>query len=232
MSHDIIFDEPDPRDIIRSASAASPTATTPADASCLPDQDRRRRVQRSTRPKPPKPPKPPPETQASPQARRTAAVLLEVLAGLRATGSAAQELGITPMRYYQIEERAIGGLIAACEPRPSGLPPERRDAQELAKLREQIRRQTQELNQARSVLRTTQRQLGVATAAGPIVVKAGSAGKGGAPTKHKVRRPTVRALTMVRRLLKADATAAVASRDAASTAPARATTSTPEPGGG
>ena len=230
MSHDIIFDEPDPRDIIRTAPPASDATSTAADAPHLRRQDRRRRQTSLTKPsKPPRPPKPPPETQASPQARRTAAVLLEVLAGLRATGSAAQELGVTPMRYYQIEERAIGGLIVACEPRPSGLPPERRDAQELAKLREQMRRQTQELNQARSVLRTTQRQLGVATAVGPIVVKGGTAGKGGAPTKHKVRRPTVRALTMVRRLLKADAAALT---DAASTGSSNVPTSTPEPGGG
>jgi len=232
VSHDIIFDEPDPRDITRTATPASDTGSTTSAAQSPRRQGSRRQTALTKPPKPPRPPKPPPETQASPQARRTAAVLLEVLAGLRATGSAAQELGVTPMRYYQIEERAIGGLIVACEPRPSGLPPERRDAKELAKLREQMRRQTQELNQARSVLRTTQRQLGVATAAGPIVVKAGSAGKGGAPTKHKVRRPTVRALTMVRRLLKADAVASTALTDAASTGSSTVPTSTPEPGGG
>lgn len=229
MSHDIVFDEPDPRDIIRTATPASDAGSTATAAQPLRRQDRGKQTAVA---KPPKPPKPPPETSASPQARRTAAVLLEVLAGLRATGSAAQELGVTPMRYYQIEERAIGGLIAACEPRPSGLQPERRDALELLKLREQMRRQTQELNQARSVLRTTQRQLGVATAAGPIVMKATKVAKDGKPTKHKVRRPTVRALTMVRRLITADATALAASHDAASTTPASTATSTPEPGGG
>ena len=182
-------------------------------------------------PQGPATPKPPPEVIASSQARRIAAVLLEVLAGLRATGSAATELGITPMRFYQIEERAIGGLIAACEPRPSGQPPERRDALELARLREQVRRQAQELNQTRSVLRTTQRQLGVATAPGPIAVKPGTR-TDGKPTKAKVRRPTVRALTMVRRLLAADATASAALTAATSTAPVSAPTPTPEPGGG
>jgi hypothetical protein len=231
MSHDIIFDPPE--DIIRMPSpyapkAVPPAPTTPATSSSDPPPPARRT---GGRPKGSVTSKPPPEVAASSQARRIAAVLLEVLAGLRATGSAAKELGITPMRFYQIEERAIGGLISACEPRPSGLQPERRDALELASLREQVRRQTQELNQARSVLRTTRRQLGVATAPEPIAVKPGTR-KDGKPTKAKVRRPTVRALTMVRRLMKADATAAAASGSAASTGLAPGATSTPEPGGG
>jgi hypothetical protein len=229
MSHDTIFDPSE--DIIRMpspyAQAVPPASSTPATPSSeAPPRRKGGRPKGSCRAKVP------PETTASTQARRIAAVLLEVLAGLRATGSAAKELGITPMRFYQLEQRAIGGLIAACEPRPSGLPPERRDALELASLREQVRRQALELNQARSVLRTTQRQLGVATAPGPIVVKPGKPGKDGKPSRHKVRRPTVRALTMVRRLLKADATAAAAAKATASTAPAPGATSTPEPGGG
>lgn len=228
MSHDIEFDPPE--DIIRMPSPYAPKAVPPAPAT-TPSSDPPPPRRKGGRPKGLPTPKPPPEAMASSQARRIAAVLLEVLAGLRATGSAAKELGITPMRFYQIEERAIGGLIAACEPRPSGLPPERRDALELANLREQVRKQAQELNQTRSVLRTTRRQLGVATAPEPIAVKPGTR-KDGKPTKAKVRRPTVRALTMVRRLLKADATAAAASDGAASTGPAAAPTSTPEPGGG
>jgi len=228
MSHDIVFDHPE--DIIRMPSPYAPAPVPPASSEPTTPADPPGR-RKGGRPKGAAKPRPPPEVTASSQARRIAAVLLEVLAGLRATGSAAKELGITPMRYYQIEERAIGGLIAACEPRPSGVPPERRDALELASLREQVRKQAQELNQARSVLRTTRRQLGVATAPDAIVVKAGTR-KDGKPTKHKVRRPTVRALTMVRRLLKADATAGAALPAATSTGPASAPTSTPEPGGG
>lgn len=204
MSHDIVFDPPE--DIIRMPSPYAPAPVPPASSApptpAVSPPARRRRG----RPAGPGTPKPPPAVAASSQARRIATVLLEVLAGLRATGSAAKELGVTPMRYYQLEERAIGGLIAACEPRPSGMQPERRDALELASLREQVRQQAQELNQARSVLRTTRRQLGVVTTPGPIAVAAGRR-KDGKPTKAKVRRPTVRALTMVRRLLKADATA-------------------------
>ena len=217
MSHDIEFDPPS--DIIRMPSPYAPQTVPPAPSEPATPTADPPAPRKGGRPKGQPKPKPPPEVTASSQARRIAAVLLEVLAGLRATGSAAKELGVTPMRYYQLEERAIGGLIAACEPRPSGLQPERRDALELAGLREQVRKQAQELNQARSVLRTTRRQLGVATAPEPIVVKPGKPRKDGKPSKHKVRRPTVRALTMVRRLLKADASAAAAPSPPSDTSP-------------
>lgn len=207
MSHDIVFDPPDPRDIIHMISPFAAKTTTPVapdPGAITPAASPQKK--RGGRPKgPAKPPPVPPEAAASPQARRTATVLLEVLAGLRSTGDAARTLEVTPVRFYAIETRAIGGLIAACEPRPSGIQPEVRDAHELARLREQMRRQGQELNQVRSVLRTTQRQLGVATAPDPAAAKPGKPGKDGKPaSKHKVRRPTVRALTMVRRLLQAE----------------------------
>jgi hypothetical protein len=224
MSHDIIFDPPHALEIIHMISPYAPKPTPPPEPAARapveppPSPPQRRR---GGRPKgAPKPPPVPPEVAASPQARRIATVLLEVLAGLRSTGDAARTLEVTPVRFYAIETRAIGGLIAACEPRPSGIQPEVRDAHELTRLREQLRRQGQELNQVRSVLRTTQRQLGVATAPEPLGAKPGKPGKDGKPaTKHKVRRPTVRALTMVRRLLQAD-TAAGSSPPAATPAPA------------
>jgi hypothetical protein len=204
MSHDSSFDPP--TDIIRMTSPFAPPASSP---STTPTPEVTPGRKRGGRPKrPPKPPSPPPEEAASPQARRTAAVILEVLAGLRSTGDAARTLGVTSVRFYAIEERAIGGLIAACEPRQSGIQPEAREAHELAHLRNQVRKQGQELNQVRSVLRTTQRQLGVATAPDLVASKPGKPGKDGKPTKHKIRRPTVRALTMVRRLIKAEAMAA------------------------
>ena len=53
----------------------------------------------------------------------TAAVILEVLAGERSTSSAAALIGVSPVRYYAIESRAIAGLIAACAPRPAGAVP-------------------------------------------------------------------------------------------------------------
>jgi hypothetical protein len=54
--------------------------------------------------------------QTDREARRKAAAILEVLAGARKPSDAAQALGITPMRYYLLEMRAIQGLVKACEP--------------------------------------------------------------------------------------------------------------------
>ena len=54
------------------------------------------------------------------EAKRLAAVILEVLAGGRTPTGAATALGIRLPRYYLWEERAVQGLVAACEPRPRG----------------------------------------------------------------------------------------------------------------
>ena len=52
------------------------------------------------------------------EAQRLAVVILEVLAGVRTPGEAAKVLEITAARYYQLETRALGGLVKALEPRP------------------------------------------------------------------------------------------------------------------
>src|SRR5262249_32036194 len=53
----------------------------------------------------------------SAEARRQAAALLEVLAGVRTPTEVAAQLAISLTRYYIIESRALQGLLAACEPR-------------------------------------------------------------------------------------------------------------------
>src|SRR5262249_60217335 len=58
--------------------------------------------------------------QASPQARRLAALILEVWAGLRTPLQAAQVLGLSLPRYYQIEANGLAGLVAGCAPKPRG----------------------------------------------------------------------------------------------------------------
>ena len=57
---------------------------------------------------------PPSAAGASPQARRQAATILEVLAGVRRPSEAAQVLEISLPRYYQLEQRALAGLVSAC----------------------------------------------------------------------------------------------------------------------
>src|SRR4051812_10705900 len=71
-------------------------------------------------------------------ARRLAAAVLEVLAGLRGPAEAAQVLGISLARYYQVERRALDGLVAGCEPRRRGAA--QRGPSELATLRQECSR--------------------------------------------------------------------------------------------
>jgi hypothetical protein len=58
--------------------------------------------------------------QVTPQARRQAACILEVLAGLRTPEQAAQALGVSLPTYYHVEARAMRGLIHGCTRTPPG----------------------------------------------------------------------------------------------------------------
>src|SRR5436190_1278627 len=48
-------------------------------------------------------------------ASQVAACVLEVLAGVRTPAEAAGELGVSLPRYYQLEQRALQGLVQGCE---------------------------------------------------------------------------------------------------------------------
>jgi hypothetical protein len=74
--------------------------------------------------------------QTDREARRKAAAVLEVLAGARKPSEAAQALGITPMRYYLLEMRAIQGLVKGCEPAKLG--PKGSPEREARLLRQQV----------------------------------------------------------------------------------------------
>ncbi len=172
---------------------------------------------------------------ASPQAKNTAAVVLSGLTGLRSAPDAARALGVTVVRYYTVEAQAIAGLITACEPAASGPAPGAATEREVARLRQEHRRQEQELARLRAVLRTTQRSLGVAPVA-PAPAPSGS-GPTGPGKRRRARRPVVRALTVVRRLMAAQAgsvtaPAATAGASTVSTTPAASGTSSRGPGGG
>src|SRR5260370_37614406 len=58
--------------------------------------------------------------ECSRQAKQRAAAILEVLAGARSPTDAAVALGVSLPRYYLLEEKALAGLLAACEPQPCG----------------------------------------------------------------------------------------------------------------
>jgi hypothetical protein len=124
----------------------------------------------------------------SAEARRQAAAILEVLAGVRTPTEVAQQLAISLTRYYIIESRALQGLIAACEPRPLGRV--RSPASELAALRrecEQLRRQAA---RQQALLRVTERTLGLAGSAATPSAKKDQQN----PRKRRPRKPQARAL--------------------------------------
>jgi hypothetical protein len=126
--------------------------------------------------------------QRSAPARQQAAAILEVLAGTRTPGQAAAALGMSLPRYYQVEQRALEGLVAACEPQAKGrgVTP----ASVAAKLRRDNERLQRELSRQQALVRLTQRHVGLPPPA-PAAKASG---------KKRPRRPVVRALAVAQRL--------------------------------
>jgi hypothetical protein len=125
----------------------------------------------------------PPATQES---KRLAAAILEVLAGVRTPTAAAAALGISVPRYYQLEQRAVGGLVSACEPRPLG--PKMSVERKVAALEKELRRWQQECARQQALVRTAQRAIGLTAPPAPKLPEK-AAGE-----KSRRRRPMVRAL--------------------------------------
>src|SRR5262245_12928521 len=136
--------------------------------------------------------------EASKDAKRMAAVVLEVWAGIRTPLQAAQALGVSLPRYYQVEANGLQGLVTACTPKPKGR--QANPAREATTLRRDNERLRRELGRQQALVRLTQRGLGVA----PPVTKA-------ATQKGRRRRPVVRALTLAARLQPETAQPAAAS---------------------
>jgi hypothetical protein len=122
-------------------------------------------------------------------AQRTAAAILEVLAGARTPGQAAEALSVSLPRYFQLETRALRAVLESCEPRPRG--PGRSADKELAALTRQHERLRSELTRQQTLVRMAQRTIGLAAPAPPPKP---------APGKKKRRRPVVRALRAVAHL--------------------------------
>lgn len=119
---------------------------------------------------------------------RTAAAILEVLAGNLRPADAAAVLDITTARYYVLEERAIKGLVEACEPVPIG--PTASPRWEIARLEKRCAKLEQDLMRYQALTRAAQRAVGM------NMDKASKGGNGG----KRTRRPTVRALKAAKRL--------------------------------
>jgi hypothetical protein len=144
---------------------------------------------------------------ASREAKRVAASVLDVLAGASSPTTAAAALDVSLPRYYLLEQRAIEGLVTACEPRSGGraLSPHR----ELDVLRKQLDRLERECMRYQTLLRIAQRTIG-------LVPPADSTAKNkGAAKAKRTRRPTARALVAARTLRADEPDAAASIQEAA-----------------
>ena len=97
--------------------------------------------------------------QGSKRARQIAVAVLETLSGELGTTEAAEQLGVSLSRYYQLETRALAGLLAAVEPRTRG-PQKTPESQSKALLVENQRLQ-KELRRHQALLRAAHRSVGL-----------------------------------------------------------------------
>jgi len=127
------------------------------------------------------------ESPVSPEAKRRAAVVFEVLAGLRTPPQAAEVLGLSVPGYYQLEDRVTLQAQYGGEVRPRGR--QANGESKVAALAREVERLKQEVGRYQALLRLTQRTVGVPPAA---PAKA-------AANKRK-RKPVVRAMRRAERL--------------------------------
>jgi len=137
---------------------------------------------------------------ASPQARRQAAAILEVLAGVRRPSEAAEILATSVPRYYQLERRALLGLLTACEPVPRG--PGANPSRRIAALERENRQLQRECDRQQALVRATERSLGLVAPLSKTTAKGkpGEPDSNGASVRRRKRRATVRALKAVEML--------------------------------
>jgi hypothetical protein len=101
-----------------------------------------------------------PVPQGGPLAVRVAACVLEVLAGVRTPAEAAGELSVSLPRYYQLEQRALQGLVQGCEPPPRGRVTS--PASEVARLQRDNERLTRECQRQQALVRLARQAAGLA----------------------------------------------------------------------
>jgi hypothetical protein len=116
-------------------------------------------------------------------AKRSAALILEVLAGLRTPTEASEALGVSAMRYYVLERRALEGMVQALVPRPKGK--RRRPEDVLQEAGREKVRMEREMGRLQALVRAAQRTMGLP----PAPSREKSKGD-----KRRRRRPQVRAV--------------------------------------
>jgi hypothetical protein len=123
-------------------------------------------------------------------ARRAAAAVLGVLGGLKTPLEASQGIGVSVNRYYQLETRALAAMVRALEPLPRGR--RRTPELEIERLRREKTRLEREASRYQSLLRASQKALGLAPTAGKGADSKGTPGPG-----KRARRPRVRAKALI-----------------------------------
>ncbi len=101
-----------------------------------------------------------PETlRGSRHARKTVAAILEALSGEIGTSEAAALLGVSLSRYYQLESRALEGMLMAMEPRTRGI--QKTPKREIQALQAEKKQLEQDLRRHQTLLRAANRSLGL-----------------------------------------------------------------------
>ena len=142
----------------------------------------------------------------SSEANRQAVVILEVLAGVKTPTQAAADLGTSLPRYYQLETRALEGLVAALEPRPKGKQP--LPANQIAALQRELEAAQRACARQQALARVAQRTLAVKLTPRPKAKPTNAQAAEGMPAEprdqagRRRRRPAVRALKAVQALRK------------------------------
>lgn len=95
----------------------------------------------------------------SKDALKQAAAILSTLSGLRSPTESSEEMGVSLNRYYQLETRALQGMIQALEKRPRGR--HRTPEGEVKRLTEEKARLEHDLLRHQALLRTAQRSFGL-----------------------------------------------------------------------
>jgi len=134
------------------------------------------------------------------ETNRRAAIVLEVLAGIRTPSEAAEALGLSVNYYYILERKALQGLLTACQPQPKG-PPGPGLERQLTRLQKDLDKCRQECLRQASLVRATERAIGLPAVSRPARPSKENTENGGKKPKRR-RRPTVRAMRAAEALRK------------------------------
>jgi len=97
--------------------------------------------------------------RGSKRARQITVALLETLSGELGPSEAAERLQISLSRYYQLETRALKGMLTAVEPKARG--PQKTPQREIDALKAENAEIRKELRRHQALLRAAQRSVGL-----------------------------------------------------------------------